>query len=125
METYRKLYRAIKEHSELEDDAIRDAGSHGADAGWGGFCYTTECVEFYDANESDIYELLNEDADSMGHKNVDEMISQFTRSDMLSWPEGRKNLLAWYALESVGRRLEENPSEGDDTDDEDDDAEEA
>jgi hypothetical protein len=101
------LLRAIRDHSGLELAAIRDAGQHGADAGWGGFTYTTDCVEFYDANEDAIYDLLREDADSMGYPNVDAMVATFNRSDMLDDPDGRKTLLAWYALEEVGRWLQD------------------
>ena len=101
-----RLLKAIKAHSALDDSDIIQAGEHGADAGWNGFIYHDECAEFYNANESAIYELLNDSADSMGYKNIEELISGFNRSDMLDTPEGRKTLLAWFALEEVGRYLE-------------------
>ena len=82
-----------------------DIANNGADAGFPHITYTNETVEIYDAHESEIYEMLNEDADSFGCKNVDEMVSTFSRSDMLSWPEGRKNLLVWYACERVAHEL--------------------
>jgi hypothetical protein len=114
MNIYQKLYRAIKNHSELEDYSIIEAGQHGADAGWNGFIYTKECIEFYEQNESDIWELLREESESMGYKNPQEMISGFRRQDMLDDPDQFKNLLAWFALEEIGRWLEDDPSEGDD-----------
>lgn len=114
MELYRKLYRAIKDHADLEDDTIRKAGQHGADAGWGGFTYTSDCVEFYNDNERAIWELAQEMADSMGHKSPVEMFSTFNRKDMLDDPDTFKNLLAWFALEEVGHWLDDNPHEGDD-----------
>ena len=106
MSVYEKLYRAIQDHTGLPDSDILQAGQYGADAGWNGFIYYGECCEFYDSNELEIYELLNYQADDMGFSNVEEMISRFNRSDMLDTPEGRKNLLAWFALEEVGRWLE-------------------
>ena len=64
-DTHEALYRAIKEHCSLEDDSLLEVAQHGADAGWGGFTYTSDCVEFYDANEAAIYELLNETAERL------------------------------------------------------------
>lgn len=86
-------------------ESARDIAEHGADAGFPHITYTSDTVEIYDEYESEIYEMLNEDADEFGHENVEEMISQFGRSDMLSWPEGRKNLLVWYACERTAREL--------------------
>ena len=106
MDVYQRLFDAIKDHSALEDSDIIEAGEYGADAGWNGFIYFDECCDFYDNNESAIYQLLNDQADEMGFSNVEEMIAGFNRSDMLDSPEGRKNLLAWFALEEVGRWLE-------------------
>lgn len=111
MSVYQRLFDAIKDHSALEDSDIIQAGQYGADAGWNGFIYYGECCEFYDNNETKIYELLRDQASEMGFGNVDEMISGFGRSDMLDTPEGRKNLLAWFALEEVGRWLEDKEDE--------------
>lgn len=113
MSVLEKLYRAIKDHTGLPDSDILQAGQSGADAGWNGFIYYGECCEFYDNNESAIYELLNDEASEMGFGNIEEMIAGFGRSDMLDTPEGRKNLLSWFALEEVGRWLEGKDNEND------------
>jgi hypothetical protein len=81
----------------------RDISEYGADGGFPHITYTSDCVKVYDRFESDIYEALNSDAEDMGHNNVEEMIAMFGRSDMLSWPEGRKNLLVWYMCEREAR----------------------
>lgn len=99
METFKEWFK-----ENLSDEA-EDIANHGADAGFAHITYTADTVEIYDRFESEIYDMLNEDADSFGHKNVEEMIAQFQRADMLSWPEGRKNLLVWYACERVAREL--------------------
>jgi hypothetical protein len=111
-----RRYEAMKEDIEeragrFEDgdeysdyDIFEDIASHSADAGFSGFIYTAECVDFYEQHEDAIYAMLQEDADSMGYSNIEEMVSNFGRSDMLDSPDGRKNLLAWYALETVARR---------------------
>ena len=103
--TYVSLLRAIREHSGMELASIREAGQYGADAGWPGFTYTADAAEFYDANESDIYDLLREMADQLGADSIDALVATFGRSDMLDTPDGRKNLLTWFALEEVGRWL--------------------
>lgn len=46
------LYKAIKDHSDLDDSSIADAGRYGASGGFGGFCYYTDTVAFYDKNEN-------------------------------------------------------------------------
>ena len=84
-----------------------DIANHGADAGFPHITYTNETVDIYDKHESEIYDMLNDDADDMGYENVESMVSQFGRADMLAWPEGRKNLLVWYACERVALSLQD------------------
>ena len=86
-------------------DEAQDIAQHGADAGWPHISYTQDCVELYERFEDEIYEMLNEDAEDMGYDNVETMVSQFGRADMLSWPDGRKNLLVWYACERTAREI--------------------
>jgi hypothetical protein len=102
-EQYIELLQAIREHSGLELASIREAGEHGADAGWNGFIWTTEAAEFYRANSDTIDDMLQEDADAVGCADVASLIASFVRSDMADTRDGRDCLLAWYALESVGR----------------------
>lgn len=98
-----KLTRAIREHSDMELSAIREAGEHGADTGWPGFTYTLDGAEFTDRNASDIDELLQLDADDFGYDSVSAFVATFNRSDMTDTLDGYKCLLAWYVLESCGR----------------------
>jgi hypothetical protein len=58
-----ELVRAIREHSGLELASIRDAGNHGADAGWSGFTYTADGADFTRANRDLVWSLLAEEAD--------------------------------------------------------------
>jgi len=101
-----KLYEAIKQHSELEDESIIDAGNHGADAGWSGFTYNSDCIEFYDKNEDLIHDFIVDQAEGLGYKNWMEMFSNFVRADMLDMKEGWKVLAAWFVLEEIGRWLD-------------------
>ena len=98
-----RLTRAMREHGSLEMSSIRDAGTHGADSGFGGFTYTTDGAEFYRANDEDIDALLQDDAEQMGYENVGALVATFTRADMTDTRDGHDCLLAWYALETVGR----------------------
>lgn len=106
-----KLKLAIMEQTGAEGEGefssiMNDVASCGADGGFPGFTYTKDCVKFYDENEEEIYELLNETAEEFGHDSVDALVATFIRKDLLAWPEGRKNLLAWFALETVARNTE-------------------
>lgn len=85
----------------------RDIAEHGADCGFPYITYTSDTVKIYDRYESDIYEMLNEDADGMGYDSPEALIATFRRKDMLSDPDSRKNLLVWYACERVARELTE------------------
>lgn len=82
-------------------DYLGDIAAHGADAGYPYITYTADTVQLYDRFEQDIYDALNEDAEEFGYDNPEALIATFNRSDMLEWPEGRKNLLVWYFVERV------------------------
>lgn len=91
-----------------EPDVAKDVAEHGADAGFGEFTYTKDCVAFYEEYEEAIWEMLSEQADSLG-ETVPAMIADFGRVGMADTPDGFKNLLVWFALEEVCRELVENP----------------
>lgn len=102
------LIDAIKKHGDLDDETIIDAGSNGADSGWGGFTYTGDCEEFYEENKALIWEMLQIGAEEFGCKSAVEFVGQFRRADMADDESGFKNLCAWYALEEGGRWLADN-----------------
>lgn len=97
-----RLVRAIRRNLSVEE--LRDVASHGADSGWSGFCYTNECARFYRRHADAIWELLAEEADSLG-ENIPTMIGQFNRVDMAESRDSFENLLTWFALEHVARML--------------------
>jgi len=92
--------------AKLADNA-RDIAEHGADAGYPYITYTRDTVVIFDAYADEIWNMAVEDAESMGCKNVLEMISGFGRVDMAESFDGLKNLLVWYACETVARELTE------------------
>jgi hypothetical protein len=89
----------------LDADQISDLARHGADGGWPGLTYTSDCVELYDEYEAEIWELGREMAEDLGHKNTVELFAGFNRSDMLDDPDTFKNLLVWFIAEETARRL--------------------
>jgi hypothetical protein len=100
------LVAAIQAHSGLTRSDIRQAGKHGADAGWSGFTYTTDGAEFTRSNRSLVWELLSDDAEEFGFDSVPAFVASFNRCDMAETEDGFDCLLSWYALESAGRYLE-------------------
>jgi len=84
-------------------DYAEDIANHGADSGFPHITYYSDTEKVYNQFESEIYEAISDDADSMGFDNVDQMISQFNRSDMLDDPTQRRCLLVWYMCERTAQ----------------------
>jgi hypothetical protein len=102
-----KLHKAVKKHGGLDDDDLRQVARHGADTGWGGVSHTKDTVEFYDRNEEAVWDLLEEAKDSTGAPNIMAPVAGFARADDVQDADSFKNLLSWFALEEVGRTVEE------------------
>ena len=100
MRTFKQWY------DENLSDYTEDINGHGCDAGFPCITYTSDCVELYNEFESEIYQALNEDAESLGYDSPDAMIAEFNRKDMLQDPDQRKNLLLWYMVEKTAREIE-------------------
>lgn len=88
-------------------DYAQGIANHGADAGYPCITYTSDTVKIFDKFGDEIWDMAVEDAESMGHKNVAEMIAGFNRADMMSGLDQFKNLMVWYACEKVARESEE------------------
>ena len=115
---YPRMTRAILRH--LDREQLRDVASHGADAGWAGFCYYSETCAFYKAHKADILDLAKQSASDFGQDML-AMIAGFgCLRDMKLEPteigealfSGRgenadviRNAMAWFALEEVAREL--------------------
>lgn len=100
MSEFRKWFRR-----NLSDYA-KDIANHGADAGYPRITYTSDCVKIFDRFADEIWEMAVEDAEEFGHKNVAEMLASFKRTDMMSYWEGFRNLMLWYACEKVAQEME-------------------
>lgn len=103
-------------------EAAIEAGNHGADAGWSGFTYYIDTDRFYRRNERAIMDCVREDAREFGEDSVSSFLASFRclRDCSIGVPEIDAwlcdsadddtdtmihNALAWYALETVGRRI--------------------
>lgn len=97
-----------------------NASSYGAGAGFTGFIYYSETVDFWRKNRAAITAAINDDAAGLG-ENPLEMVCRFRSLEGFSVDEvGRAlygrysddltqvyNVFAWYALESVAYRFGE------------------
>jgi hypothetical protein len=106
---YEAMVQEVKERIGANEEGyasiIEDVANHGADTGFSGFTYTADCVEFFDAHEEVIMNMLSDAAEEFGYKSVPAFVASFGRADMAESIDGYKNLLAWYALEEVCRQL--------------------
>lgn len=93
-------------NANLKENA-RDIANHGADAGYPHITYTSDTVKIFDRFADEIWEMAVEEADAMGCKNVAEMIAGFGRADMLSSYDTFRNLMVWYACETLAREMED------------------
>jgi hypothetical protein len=89
-------------------DHASDIANHGADAGYPHISYTRDCVKIFDRFADEIWTLAVEEAESMGNKNVAEMIAGFGRADMLGTYDQFRNLMVWYACETIAREYEDS-----------------
>lgn len=85
-------------------ESAEDIANHGADGGFNGIIYITECAELFDKYQEEIWDMAVEMANDLGHKNVCEMIATFKRSDMLEDIHTFKNLMVWFAVEELARQ---------------------
>ena len=96
------MLRAVRIHSGLSYRELQEAGLHGADCGWSGFTYTHDTASFYESNTDDVWELLSDHADDLGMSPL-ALLASFNRAGDVSDAASFSNLLAWFALEEVGR----------------------
>jgi hypothetical protein len=83
----------------------RDIAGHGADAGFPCITYTSDTVKIFDRFGDEIWNMAVEEANEFGCKNVADMIAGFRRSDMLDDLATFKNLMVWFACETLAREI--------------------
>ncbi len=85
-------------------EELRDIATHGADAGWGDLTYYKDTVPLYKEYREEIWEMLMEDTESMGHDNPYQLIATFNRAKDVGNYTHHANLLVWYAAERIAQR---------------------
>jgi len=97
------LSEIVEVHANLSEDEYSDIARHGADAGWPMFTYTKDCCEFFDNNEEDIVDFLNDEADSQGLTNMFALMMENNKFKNYHYAslDNFKNWAAWYVLETV------------------------
>jgi hypothetical protein len=80
-----------------------DLAKHGADCGFPCITYTSDTVKLFDRFGDEIWAMAVEEASNMGSTNVADMIACFRRSDMLDDLATFKNLMVWFACETLAR----------------------
>lgn len=107
--------------------SAKEAAEHGADGGFGGFIYYKDTCAFTKRHRASIAEAVKEMADDLGEKSAIQFVRSFNCLDddtpeqavALALYGGRvpqqlrddvdlvENALAWFALEEVGRAIED------------------
>jgi hypothetical protein len=67
--------------------------------------YYADTTAFYNKFEEEIWEMLFHDHQEFGFNSIPEYIASFNGSKDVGSIDQFKNLLAWYAVEDVARRL--------------------
>lgn len=101
-------YKTFKEWfvSEFTKEEMNDISSHGADGGFSGITYTAECVFLHDKYESELWEMLYDDAKEFGYDNIPAFMATWVRKDMLNDLDQMKNLIVWYAVEKLSNEAD-------------------
>lgn len=90
---------------------IIDISEHGVDAGWRGITSYNETWNMYKKYEEDIWDILEQESDSMG----------YTIADMISMIDGKKgriedlktfkNWMVWFAAETLAHQHRDEAEE--------------
>ena len=102
---WRKYMTTIKQWI-LETQSPEDIQSISDNGCINGTCneliYYDDTVEFYDNHKDEIWEMLREEAENFGYKNVFEFLGTWSNySKDVDDDTTFKNLLAWWAVENV------------------------
>lgn len=88
----------------FEHYQLADIVNHGIEGGFPGLTYYSETIELYKQFEEEIWDMLEEDAESEG-KSALELIASFGGAKNVCSGAQFENLLVWYAAERVAHEL--------------------
>lgn len=86
---------------------MKDIANYGVNNGLPHLTYYMDTTALYKRYHEDIWEMLNDDAGSMGHQHPLEMIATFGGAENAVSRHTFENLIVWYAAEKIARELTE------------------
>lgn len=89
----------------FENQNLEDMVRNGCSGGFSGLTYYSETTELYRHFNDEMWEMLNEDSENMGSKNICEFIGTFGGAGNVGSAEQFENLIVWYAAERVAAEL--------------------
>lgn len=92
--------KTIREYTleTFEKSEIEDITKHGMVSGFGPLIYYHDTVKFHDEYESEIWDMLHNDATDQDIT-ICELIAQFNGQSNVGSMHQFKNMLCWYAIE--------------------------
>ena len=111
-----KQHKTFKEWmlANFDQTELADLCNHGAQNGFHGLIYYTETSALYNQYQSDIWDALYEEYESLDYKSILELISSFNGSIQVNSDEQFKNLLVWVAAEKIAFEITEGEYPNDD-----------
>ena len=96
----------------FDKQKLEDIVNYGCSGGVGGLTYYSDTTALYRHFNDELWEMLNEDSENMGSKNICEFIGTFGGAENVGSAEQFENLIVWYAAERVAAEfLEKEESE--------------
>lgn len=86
---------------------MKEMVTYGVNNGFPYLTYYNDTTALYKKYHQDIWEMLNDDAESMGHQHPLEMMATFGGAANAVNRHTFENLMVWYAAEKVARELTE------------------
>lgn len=93
--------------SHFDENQLSDICTYGCQGGFPCLTYYDDTCHLYNHFKEEIWEMLLDDADSLG-QNVFEMIGHFGGAKDVGSVKQFENLMTWYAAERVARELIES-----------------
>jgi len=88
-------------------ESAHDLAEYGAAGGFPGITYYIDTTKLYDKFQDELWEILVDDAEQFGAKNVFEFVAGFGGAKDVGSNDQFKNLVVWYAAEKLARELED------------------
>lgn len=98
---------------QFEHNELADLCNHGAQGGFSGLIYYHETTALYNQYHEDIWEMLYDDAESLGIHCL-ELVATFGGARDVHSDAQYKNLLIWYAAEKIADEVTQGEYQSDD-----------